>query len=120
MPLSKKNIFGIDELGKSKMKERRIQDRRAPHRQSAQHRKCYFLKSIIFQRRDVTKFMPFRKVMVPRQLSSETMEIRVFSANENWKMLKLNSMHFPEITQKDAESMHFLYRPLAKIRTGEK
>ena len=42
----------------------------------------YFLKSIIFQWRDVTKSVPFRIVKIPIQFPSETMEIHAFPEHE--------------------------------------
>ena len=55
----------------------------------------YFLKSIIFQWRDVTKSVPFKIVMIPIQIPSETMGNRAFPENGKWEMLKLKSMYFP-------------------------
>ncbi len=42
---------------------------------------CDFLKSMIFQWRDVTKLMPFGKVIIPTQIPSKTMENHEFPEN---------------------------------------
>ena len=55
----------------------------------------YFLKRIIFQWRDVTKSVPFKIVIIPIQLPSETVEIMHFLKMKEWEMLKFKIMHFP-------------------------
>ena len=65
-----------------------------------------FLKSIIFQWRDVTKSVPFKIVIIPIQIPSETMENRAFSENEKLDMLKFKIMHFPEIIPKEGKCMY--------------